>query len=147
MTSLERVNPIPTSPTLATFALVDPGDLLPHEDVDSLRLRELRDRLTRDGILYRPVIVDRTSKVILDGHHRVRLLGELGCTLVPVYMVDYPHPSIRVFGRRPGISVDKTIVVQRGLSGNPFPPRTSRHVFTTPPPLRPTPLGVLAKEM
>ncbi|MFP4200287.1 MAG: transcriptional regulator [Clostridia bacterium] len=143
MTSLERVNPISASPPLAAFALVNAGDLLPHEHVDPVRLRELRERLTRDRILYRPVIVDRESRVILDGHHRVKLLGEFECALVPVYMVDYPHPSIRVFARRPGITVDKLTVVRRGLRGDPFPPRTSRHVFATPPPLRPTPLSVL----
>ncbi len=124
------------SPT-CVFGYVETAALLPHEALERERLEELRDWIREDGLLYHPVIADRESLVILDGHHRVHILGEVGCHLIPVYLVDYSDPSIRVFSRRPGIRVTKQQVIERGLAQTPFPPRTSRHVFY--PPLRPQP--------
>ena len=143
MSARERANPISRYPTAMAFGFVDNGILLPHEALEPERLAELRISLGHNGVLYHPVIADRDSLVILDGHHRVQILRELGCARVPVYLVHYKDPTIRVFSRRPGIAVDKGTVIDRGLGGRPFPARTSRHVFPEPPRPRPTHLGHL----
>ncbi len=139
----ERANPISRNPAALAFGFVNNGVLLPHEALEPERLEELRVSLGQKGILYHPVIADRDSLVILDGHHRVQILRELGCARVPVYLVRYKDPAIRVFSRRPGIMVDKGTVIDRGLGGTPFPARTSRHVFPEAPRPRPTRLGHL----
>jgi ParB-like chromosome segregation protein Spo0J len=72
-----------------SFALVETAALVPHEEVDQERLLLLVKQIARDGALFSPVMVDRSSMVILDGHHRVNALKLLGCILTPVYLVDY----------------------------------------------------------
>lgn len=126
------------------FALVEAVALLPHEQVEPDRLARLVEAIRRDGCLYEPVLVDRGSLVILDGHHRVQALRALGCRLVPVYLVDYRSPAVRVGAWRAGLPVDKEAVVARGLAGTPYPPRTSRHVLEGAARRRPVDLGILA---
>jgi hypothetical protein len=78
----------------------------------------------------RPIIVDRKSMVILDGHHRFRIMKALGLRKIPAHLVDYMSPRVEVFPRRKDIPVSKDIVVAKGLNGERFPPKTSRHVIT-----------------
>jgi hypothetical protein len=124
------------------FALVETATLLPHEQVEQERLLILVKQIESDGALHSPVIVDRNSMVILDGHHRVKALKLLGCALTPVYLVDYSDPSIRVTQWR-DVRVSKREVVEAGLSGRLYPPKVSRHVWRVPPRERPVPLSLL----
>ena len=50
----------------------------------------------KQGICKHPVIVDKETRVVLDGMHRVAALQHLGCKLIPVCLVDYSNPSITV---------------------------------------------------
>lgn len=67
-----------------------------HEEI----MPELLDALVReirsDGAMRHPVIVDASTLVVLDGMHRVAALRELGCTYLPVCLVDYRNPHIHV---------------------------------------------------
>ncbi len=128
---------------LYSFALIETAALVPHEQVDQDRLLLLVKQIARDGALYSPVMVDRSSMVILDGHHRVSALKLLGCDLTPVYLVDYRDPSVRVTQWREDVKVSKQSVVEAGLSGQPYPPRVSRHEWGFPPKERPVPLSLL----
>ena len=112
-----------------TFALIEASALLCHELTEKERLSSLYRRLYQDGILERPILVDRHSLVILDGHHRFECLKRLGCSLIPAYLVDYQDPAIRVESRRQDTWVSKDVVVKRGLGFEPFPPRTTRHTL------------------
>ncbi|MCR4397562.1 MAG: ParB N-terminal domain-containing protein [Firmicutes bacterium] len=127
------------------FALLEIDRLRPHEQVDERRLEELQKEIDRDGVVRQPIMVESQSMVILDGHHRVRALARLGCTVVPSYLVDYSDPGVAVYPRRPGIPVDKESVVRIGLGGTPYPPRTSRHVWARAPHPRPVALALLGK--
>jgi hypothetical protein len=124
----------------ASFALVEAVALFPHEQIEAERLAQLTEEIRRDGQLREPVLVDRGSLVILDGHHRVQALQTLGCQMIPAYLVDYRSPAIQVWPRRPGISVTKDSVVGRGLTHFLYPPRTSRHVLGES--LRPRPVDL-----
>jgi len=125
------------------FALVEAACLLPHERINESYLRTLTEEIRSDGVLRHPVIVDRTSLVILDGHHRVAALKRLGCTFVPAYLLDYSDPSIMVEGWRSDFIPDKEAVIRSGISGALFPPKTSRHVLQYPPRAHPVSLAVL----
>ncbi len=130
-------------PAPYAFALIDAAALLSHEQVEDAHLSELVEQIGRDGVLFRPVVVDRHSLVILDGHHRVLALRRLGCALVPAYLVDYFDSGIAVMPRRPEIPVSKDSVIATGLRGRLYPPKTSRHEWEYPLEERPVPLAVL----
>jgi hypothetical protein len=66
-----------------------------HEEIIP-RIVKLLSREINQGIYRDPVIVDKETLVVLDGMHRVAALQHLDCKLIPVCLVNYDNPSIRV---------------------------------------------------
>lgn len=119
--------------------------LAPHEEVDPERLDELAAQIREDGFIKEPIVVDAEHRIILDGHHRYAALKKLGCRRVPAYVVDYDSDAVEVT-LWDGAAVDgvsKEQVIQRGVSGDRFPPKTTRHVFDPAPPRKQVPLDDL----
>lgn len=87
------------------------------------------ERLRKDGFVRRPLLVEAEHFVILDGHHRYEALKRLGCRKVPVYLVDYQDEGIGLttWPRAIVSHVAKEEVIARGLGGDLFPPKTTRH--------------------
>ncbi len=103
--------------------------LLAHEQTDPVHLANLMGRIVADGLLKNPVVVDKKTRVILDGHHRVTVVKKLKLKFMPVMLVDYFNPQNRVFFRRADFKVKliKTAILNRGLAGRPFPNKTTRN--------------------
>ncbi|MFI5419058.1 MAG: ParB N-terminal domain-containing protein, partial [Candidatus Lutacidiplasmatales archaeon] len=125
------------------FALLDVGELKEHEEVEAAAVESLVREIEKDGVVREPIWVAEGSHVILNGHHRFAALLLLGVARVPVWLVDYEDASIKLERWKPGPQIHKEEVVRRGREGKPFPPKTTRHSFTSPPPHRPTPLSEL----
>jgi len=70
-------------------ALTRISELKEHEQIDPFHLEELKSELVRDGYQRDPITVDANYKVILDGHHRVKILRTLGCLRIATHYVDY----------------------------------------------------------
>ncbi len=98
-----------------------------HEMIIEEHVRELMKDIASRGILIRPILVDRKTMIILDGHHRVEALKRLGKKYVPAVLVDYDSDCVTVSSWRPDWKVTKELVRRAGLSGKPLPPKTSRH--------------------
>lgn len=125
------------------FALVQLDRLLPHEEIDPDRVKRLSKEIREDEMIYSPVIVDESTNVILDGHHRFHALRELGCRLAPCHLVDYMDPMIRVEAWEDGRPIDKPLLIKRGLSGDLLPAKTTRHRTLKSLPSKPTPIAHL----
>ena len=112
------------------FELVPVERLRAHEGLDPKRLADLRDAIARDGVLVEPILAEASHYVILNGHHRVAALRELGCRRVPAHVVDYFDARIELtlWPRAVVDSVTKEEVIERGLRGDLFPPKTTRHI-------------------
>ncbi len=110
------------------FGIIELKQLKEHEQVSPEHLVRLKRRIKKDGFLKNPIIVDKNTKIILDGHHRYQSLKELGCSKIMVYFIDYNSPEIRVRARRKGEIITKEDVIKAGLTGNKLPPKTSRHI-------------------
>ena len=118
---------------MSDVLLIDPRDLHPHESVDLDAAHVLVEQIRDTHLFPLPVLIDTDSKVILDGHHRWWAGKELGCARIPCYGVDYMNDdSIRVRSRRPNLIVTKQKVIDMGLSGETFPIKTTRHIYTLP---------------
>ncbi len=127
------------------FALLEAGLLKPHERSIPELLRETTEAIRADGFVRAPILAENRHYIILDGHHRYEALLALGCSRIPVYLVDYAHDDVQV-ETWPGAILDhvtKEEVVERALSGETFPPKTTRHVLRTPLPDAPVELGEL----
>jgi len=129
---------------LGEFELIAPAHLRPHEDVDVERLGRLVEEIRNARTFYPPVLVDRKTRVILDGHHRWRASSQLGFIAVPCYAVDYLEDStIHVISRRPDVEVTKQSVLDMALSGRTYPKKTTRHTYDLPESIEPVPLDRL----
>ncbi len=113
----------------ARIGLVGLHELREHEEVDPKHLEELRDEIRADGILKRPIVVDRRNHVILDGEHRFNALKQLGCSRIPSVLVDYRSPLIQVKAWRREERVTKRDVVEAGLTGRKLPFKSSKHLI------------------
>lgn len=76
-----------------------------------------------------PVLADKKTFVLLDGHHRLLALKELGIRRIPALLVDYRGRDIKVKPRRKKIPVNKKAVISNALSNKLFPPKTTKHVM------------------
>ncbi len=116
--------------------IVDINLLKPLELVFPNHLNNLAKMLFNSGIVESPIIADEITGIVLDGSHRYIYFLQNGYKTVPVKYVNYLDENIRVGSKlihRILIDVDLNIskaeVIDRGLTGRLFPPRTTRHFF------------------
>jgi hypothetical protein len=112
-----------------SIQLVEIDKLKHHEMVDPNHLEKLREEIKSDGILKVAIVVDEERNIILDGHHRVVALKELGCAKIPAVLVDYNSPNIEVQSWRNPEKVTKEDVIKAGISQEKLPPKTSKHMI------------------
>jgi hypothetical protein len=103
--------------------------------VSPRKLKQVRDDLMIKGYIKNPVVVDQENFIILDGHHRVAALKQIGADKIPVYLVDYQNKNIRVTLRRKEFVFDdiKQAVINYCLQGKIFPSKTTRHLIKNRP--------------
>ena len=110
--------------------------LKPLEKVFLHHLKNLSKMILKEGIIHSPIIVEEKNGIVLDGSHRYIFFLMNGFEEVPVKFVDYSDEHIRVGSRLihrhfidGKIEISKKEVLRRGLNGELFPPRTTRHFF------------------
>ncbi len=95
----------PTTPRLATGQALPDLRIVPvsavflHEDCDAARVKRLTSRLQEDGFLRNPPIaagLPEGNYVVLDGANRTSALRVLGASAIPLQVVDYDDPAIRL---------------------------------------------------
>jgi hypothetical protein len=126
-----------------SVALVSLRLLKEHEKVIPEELLKLMIEILGDGVLKVPIIVDSKHYVILDGHHRYRVIHYLGGKLIPAILVDYDGDLVEVTSWRRGVKVTKKDVLEAALKGRKLPPKTSRHILKVPIPRVDVPLETL----
>ena len=120
------------------YKIVPIEKLIPLERVFPIHLKNLEEMIDKDGFILKAIIADKTDGIILDGSHRYVYLKKKGFKEVPVYLIDYDSEDVRVgthLSHRfliddDSSDISKSECRQRALSGNLFPPRTTRHFFT-----------------
>lgn len=76
---------------------IDTDVLKPHEALDPLELELFVKSINEKGVFYKPMLVDKTSFVILDGHHRWVGLKEMGVKKIPCILLDYFDGEIKLY--------------------------------------------------
>lgn len=117
-------------PRLPNHLIVEPrrvciDSVLQHEQTLNTQI-ELLKMYYKTTLLQRSaiprIIVDRTTLVVLDGHHRLQFLRNCGHQTIDVNTVDYMDPSIST-----GSEYTKQEVIQRGLSRRLLAPKSTSH--------------------
>jgi hypothetical protein len=113
--------------------LIATDRILPNEEHDEARLLEVLDSIERSGRWTAPIVLERASLAVMDGHHRLAAARHLSLPRVPCVLLDYSQ--VGVHARRPDYEVDAERIVARSLARSLYPPKTTRHVFPQPLPI------------
>lgn len=125
------------------ISFINPADLLPHEDISILRALYIATQILMRGAFTKPILVDRKSRVVIDGHHRRWVAQKLGLKKIPCCLIDYlEDTSILIYSRRKKITVGKEFVIKNAINGRLYLRKTTRHVYKLPP-FRPVPLKLM----
>ena len=116
--------------------IVNISKLKPLELVFPRHLENLSKMLLDSGVIKSPILADRKTGIVLDGSHRYIFFLKNGYKNVPVVFVNYQDENIRVGSKLihrflidSELNISKAEVVDRGLTGRLFTPRTTRHFF------------------
>ncbi len=63
--------------------------LVPHEKTSKDRVQWLKNNILETSIIKRPLIVDENTYTVIDGHHRLEALRQLGARYAPVVLANY----------------------------------------------------------
>ncbi len=107
--------------------------LKPHEEIKTKARDKLLDMTKKWGGYTKPLIVDKKTGSLLDGHHRYSVAKSLGLSLVPAICLDYlndPEIEVELWPHSKLESISKLDVIEMSISGDLYPPKTSRHLFS-----------------
>ena len=71
------------------IVLIDIEELHGHEQVVESQVNYLKTNLQQLGYFFRPILVVKKHNVVLDGHHRIQALKELGGVRIPCIEIPY----------------------------------------------------------
>ena len=112
--------------------LVDIDWLKAHEMVVEKKVKELHVMTLKWQGYTKPLLVDSRTGTILDGHHRFTVGQRLELRLIPVILIDYLQDSgirVETWPHAEKESITKEEVIGMALSGELYPPKTSRHML------------------
>tara|TARA_B100001287_G_C22645362_1_gene512383 strand:+ start:48 stop:455 length:408 start_codon:yes stop_codon:yes gene_type:complete len=107
--------------------------LKPHEEIKEKARDKLLQMTQKWGGFTKPLIVDKNTGSLLDGHHRYSVAKIMNLSSVPAICVDYPNDENVIVDTWPNSNIEtisKFEVIKMSLSDELFPPKTSRHIFT-----------------
>lgn len=108
--------------------LVPTLSLLPSEEFSEERVQHVSQLITSSGRWTSKIALEEYSLVIMDGHHRFEVAKRLQLRFIPCLLLSYRQVS--VVSRRYDYDFVSEDIVNRGLNGRLFPPKTTRHVFS-----------------
>jgi hypothetical protein len=112
------------------LALLRPEHLLPTEAFIEDRVQDVSREIAALGCWRYPLLIERDTHVIMDGHHRREFALRSALSWVPCLLLDYS--GVILASRRPEIALSPADVIARGLRRDPYPPKTTHHQLRTP---------------
>ena len=115
------------------IALIDVARLRPTEEVKAARVDRLMKQMRMEGLQRRPILVERDSLAILDGHHRYHAALQLGLTRIAAVLIAYGDArlSLQSWTSRSYSAAD---VLAAAASQQLLPAKSTRHVLEPPLP-------------
>ncbi len=124
-----RFAPFPATSTGRAVRAVPAAGLVPHEEHDERRALRLARHIGRAGVWTAPLVVERDSLVVMDGHHRLRAARALGLLVLPAVLLSYEDGEVTLEAWRKGEQWSAAAVLSSGRSGRLLPRKTTRHLF------------------
>ena len=109
------------------ITLLNPYEIYQTEETVPEQLPFLKEQILNIGAWTVPITIEKNSLVVMDGHHRLETAKSLDLMYIPVVLLGYDE--VRVESRRPNLIVTPEEIIRRGLSGNLYPAKSTRHIF------------------
>ncbi|AOI72302.1 hypothetical protein WI29_07730 [Burkholderia ubonensis] len=77
-----------------------------------------------------PIMVERTSRIVMDGHHRRIFALDHRLARVPCLLLEYSDVVLSAW--RDDVVVHPQEIIDRGLAGRLYPPKSTRHRLLKP---------------
>lgn len=138
--------PFPATSTGRVVSAIPVGRLVPHEEHDERRALRLARHIGRVGVWTAPLVIERDSLMVMDGHHRLRAAQALRLSVLPVVLLSYEEGGVLLQAWRKGEVWSPAAVLSRARSGSLLPYKTTRHLFQPAIGSVGVPLGWLATQ-
>ena len=107
--------------------------LLRHiEGYSQKRVDSLCEKILAEGVWTKPLALEATHNLVLDGQHRMEVALKLGFKRVPV--IRFVYADIPIRSLRAKYKFDWKVVSERALRGDIYPYKTVKHDFSDPLP-------------
>jgi hypothetical protein len=97
------------------------------EGFSEKRVVWLMNKILSEGIWVKPLALEKTHQLVLDGQHRMEVARRLNLRQVPGVLYDYA--KVDVWSLRKNYTFDWKVVVDKALSGEIYPYKTVKHRF------------------
>ena len=101
-----------------------------HEEIKPKNMEKLLEMTLKWDGFTKPLIADKATGTILDGHHRFAVAQRLGLARIPVVCIEYLDDDTVELELWPASeleSISKQEVVDMALSSRLYPHKTTRH--------------------
>lgn len=115
------------------LALVRVSKIIETEEHIPERVVWLLDKIQSEGVWRVPLVLDKQSYGIMDGHHRFNVALKLGLRNVPAIMISYNDSRVKVESWRDDFVVNKQVVMEYITQKKKFPHKTTRHIINPHP--------------
>ncbi|MBY5371452.1 ParB N-terminal domain-containing protein [Rhizobium leguminosarum] len=136
---------LPSTSNTMTHLLADVATLLPSECHNEQRAVGLEKKIRAEGLWTRPLFIDRTTRVVMDGHHRLAASRPLGLTIIPCLALDYDDPAVSVSRWENDEPISPDEILAAAIAGKLLPYKTTKHVVSRSWSFSPMPLELLRR--
>ncbi len=81
---------------------------------------------------YIPILVDKDTKTILDGHHRYHSALHLGINRIPAIEINYLQDdsiNVKAWQGKEEMNITKDSILEAAKKGELYTPKTSKHIL------------------
>lgn len=89
---------------------------------------EIKSDILKKGILEKPIVVDKNTNIILDGHHRFNIFKQLDLKKIPVFFINYQANDI-ILDTWKKVKLSKADIIKIVEAGEKFPYKTTKHMI------------------
>lgn len=112
------------------FKIISIKTIIPHEEYNQEAVDQLTDRIKDTEAFTHPVLVDKKTGLLIDGHHRYNAMINLGAKYIPAYLINYSSPKLIAFKEAPGNSViSKKEILSKAIQNKLYPKKFTFHAF------------------
>ena len=116
-----------------TVKLINVESIVETEEHIPERVKWLERVILKDEVWRVPLILEKKTLALMDGHHRLNAAKNIGLKCVPAILLDYYEDDVIVTSWRADYYIDRNVVLRYINEGKVFPYKTTKHQISPVP--------------